>query len=66
MNIMQKDTIIIKEEPCCWQCKGELIQTGNALVCYECNKDTVLDFIDYTNEEMGFKIYKKNYKEEEK
>ena len=66
MNIMQKDTITIKEEPLCYQCNGELIQIGNALVCYECNKQTVLMHIDYTNKEMGFDIYKKNHKEEEK
>ena len=66
MNIMQKDTITIKEEPRCYQCGGELIQIGNALVCYECNKQTVLMHIDYTNEEMGFNIYKKNHKEEDK
>ena len=55
---------LVEKEPRCYQCGGELIQIGNAFVCYECNKDTVLMHIDYTNEEMGFNTYKKNYKEE--
>ena len=59
---MDKD---IKEEPRCFLCGEELIQVGNALVCYECMKCTVLSYIDYANEEIGFDIYKKNFKVED-